>query len=405
MNVAPTPDRARDEGEPLDVLLRRLVSPLRAITASMQLPRLCVALLLVAAVMLLGGAWDGLHGARGGTTAADMPVVAPGELAPLQGFGGATQAIVDAVQGVVRGVLTLHPGEAAANIRGLMQAPCRLWAGDRWSFIVAALVVLFVAALFGSAIARMAAVQVATKGQLGVVEALSFAASVWIRAVGALLTPLASVGLVALVMLLPALLLKVPGLNILAGLFNGLTLALGLAAAVVAIGSMITWPGLVPAVACENVDSVEALQRVLAILVRRPVQVAIMIVVALVGLAIGYLVVAGVIATTLNFTNACLRAFDPATVAATPGGIGIFTLGPAIVDGGESAKLSGTASFAAALLVFWQRLLVAFVAAWIVSYLFTAATHVYLAAREAAEGQEPADIWMPGRVRGTNVVV
>lgn len=359
-----------------------------------------MALLFVATVMLLGGAWDATRGASRGDV--PEPVAGP---AQLRSFGETTAVVAEGVRGVIHGVVTLRPDESASGVWAVMQAPSRLWRGDRLTFVFASIIVVLAVGLFGTAVARMAAMQVAARAHVGVVESIAFAASVWIRAVGALLAPVIFIGLVALALLVPALMLKVPGLNVLAGLSHAFTLALGLAAALVAIGSMITWPGLLPVVACENVDSVEALQRVLAILVRRPVQVAAMIAMAVIGMAIGYVVVAGTIAITLNITSACANTFDPATAAATPGGAGIFALGPAIEDGAASARLSGTASVAAGFLLFWQRLLVSLVAAWVVSYFFTAATHVYLAARDAADGQEPSDIWMPGQVRGTNVTL
>lgn len=407
----------------MEITLRRALRPLGAITASMQFPRLAVALFLVAAVMLLGAAWDAVHRAGDPADASTMERAQASTMGqalrrtgPIPtdpiGFDGAVRAVATDVQGLARDALSLHPREAAGHVLSLVTLPLRLWAADPWTLVVGASMVVLCLGLFGTALSRMAAVHIATGAQMTVVDGLVFGGRAWLRATLALLAPPVSVALVALVLLVPAVLLRIPALDVIAGLFYGLALAGGLAASIVALGATIMWPMLVPAVACDNIDGVEALQRVLAYLVRRPMQVAGMIVVALVGLAIGYLVVAGVATTTLNFTNGCMRAFDPPTAAATPGGFDLFALDRALAaapagagpfDGSIAEPMHGTAAVAAALLRFWQRLLLAFVVAWVVSYVFTAATHVYLAAREASDGQDPSEIWLPGHVRGTGV--
>ena len=62
------------------------------------------------------------------------------------------------------------------------------------------------------------------------------------------------------------------------------------------------FPLLVPAVAAENCDAADAMQRAYAYVLNRPLHLLGYSIVALVGLALGYVVVSLAAATTLNFT-------------------------------------------------------------------------------------------------------
>jgi hypothetical protein len=52
---------------------------------------------------------------------------------------------------------------------------------------------------------------------------------------------------------------------------------------------------------------------------------------------------------------------------------------------------------------FWQGLIIMLVAAYIIAYLFSASTMIYLLMRRACDGQDIQEIWVPGLVPGTLV--
>lgn len=385
--------------DPGSLIARRLLRPVAAVTAALHAPRMLLALILVALLGAAGGIWDEACGAT-------VPVAAP-----AGAFGGAAShrgafehtagIVVDGVVGVSRGVVTLTPGSAVRSLRSMVvELPQTLLAHDRWFLFGFGAIAVLLVSLFGGALCRIAALEQATGERARAVDGVLFAAGTWPRLAGALLAPIIAIGGFALVLLVGGALLLLPVFDLLASVLYGLGLVLGLFAALLIIGTAIAFPLLLPAVATERADSLEALQRSIAYLLARPVQMAAMAIVAILGLAFGYVLVAGFVAVALNVTNACVGAWSPATEPVLPTDYGPFALQR--ID--RTVALDGvTTRGAAGVLAWWQGLMAALVAAWVVSYFFSAATIVYLAAREAVDGQGPEEIWRPGFADGTTV--
>jgi hypothetical protein len=154
---------------------------------------------------------------------------------------------------------------------------------------------------------------------------------------------------------------------------------------------------LIPAVAVENAGPGDALQRALAYLLGRPLHFAGYTLLALAGLAAGYIVVALVAVTTLNITAATTAAFPPNSAITSAGGFDIFDLAPTQADV-HPALHSDAAGFLVSL---WQTLIVAAVIGYVFSYAFTSSTIIYLLMRRVVDGQDPADVWQPGMIPGT----
>ena len=316
-------------------------------------------------------------------------------------FAHAAETVARGVSGLSRSVITLQPAGALAALRDVIVGlPVRLFQHDPVFLAGFGILVILLTGLLGGAIARIAAIEHATDERVRAIDGLLFASATWTRLGGALLAPVVGIAIVAILLLGGGALLKLPGTDVIAGLLYGIALLLGLGAALLIVGTAIVFPLLIPAVAAERADALEALQRSIAYLLARPVQLALIGVVAIVGLGVGYLLVAGFVAVALNFTNACVGAWSPATEAVLPTDRGPFALRG--IDRAEA--LEGiTTRATAALLVWWQGLLVALVAAWVVSYFFSASTIAYLSAREAVDGQAPDEIWRPGHADGTSV--
>lgn len=134
------------------------------------------------------------------------------------------------------------------------------WA--RVYFLLVLVWTLAVWALFGGAIARNAAVQIARQEKIGPLEALRFAARRYISLLTAPLFPLVIVAVIVLVLVIFGLFHMIPGFGdiVVDGLFWWLPLLLGLAMAVVLVG-LVGWPLMIATVSTEGTDTWEAVSR------------------------------------------------------------------------------------------------------------------------------------------------
>jgi hypothetical protein len=150
-------------------------------------------------------------------------------------------------------------------------------------------------------------------------------------------------------------------------------------------------------VACENCDAADAQQRAYAYTMSRPLHLLGYGVVALAGLALGYLVVAVFLATTLECA-ARLFAIAGGEGMHGLGGFSIFDLNP---RGRHTLALSLGERATLGLVTFWQTLAAALLPAYLLAYLFAAATRVYLLMRLVCDGQAADEIWRAGMIPGT----
>jgi hypothetical protein len=187
----------------------------------------------------------------------------------------------------------------------------------------------------------------------------------------------------------------VPVIDIFAAVAYGIALLIGFVVAFLALGYVVGFPMLVPAVACENCDGADAVQRAFAYAVTRPLHLIGYWVVSIFGLALGWLLVAMVAVITLNITADLFQVGSDNPALAIAGGYGetnTFDL--------THKRLTDTgrwhSNWAADAIQFWQSLVVSLVAAWVIAYHFGASTIMYLLMRRRCDGQEIDDIWQPG---------
>ena len=130
---------------------------------------------------------------------------------------------------------------------------------------------------------------------------------------------------------------------------------------------------VIPAVATENCGPAHAHERAFAYLLARPLHLLGYVVVALVGLAIGYFVVSLFIVATMNVTSTFVGAFPSNSALSVSGGFDIFNLEP---RGPGEIHADWHSSWAAWFISFWQTLLVSFVAAYVLSYCMSCSTAI-----------------------------
>jgi hypothetical protein len=115
--------------------------------------------------------------------------------------------------------------------------------------------------LFGGAITRMAAVEIARREKVGMVDAVRFAYRRWVSFFSAPVFPLIFVAVLVVLMLIFSLFSLVPALGeAVNGILWVLALILGLLMAVVLVG-LVGWPMMSATISTEGTDSWEAVSR------------------------------------------------------------------------------------------------------------------------------------------------
>jgi hypothetical protein len=219
-------------------------------------------------------------------------------------------------------------------------------------------------------------------------QARAWGAAVRPSAVGAILVPLLGMGACIAVAALPALLGLVPVAGLVGALFFGASLLLGILAIVIGASVTVALPFVIPAVACDAADAVEAPQRALASVLSRPIH-------AVLHLALGLVAVVMAVAAT-DVVVSC--GFDAAVSAwtAVDDGQAIRSVGRMVpFEPWRDAATVGLGTIDAAqawLLGFWRTIASALIGAAAISTSIAASTRAWLFQRQASEGQHPADI-------------
>lgn len=139
-----------------------------------------------------------------------------------------------------------------------------------WYSLFGLLYTLAVWAIFGGAITRIAAVQIARREKIGLADALRFSQRKFASYFSAPLIPLAGIAGLAFLLLLGGLLLHVPIFgDLLVGLLFVKALIAGFIMAMLVIG-YVGWPLMYATVSTEGTDSFDALSRCYAYVYQRP---------------------------------------------------------------------------------------------------------------------------------------
>jgi hypothetical protein len=328
-----------------------------------------VLIVLVALLDRLGAAWSGRT---------DGPVTFVGN------------AAWDGLRVLVRGFINLRPGDGARGgfdiTRGLLDD---LWAAP-WSSGLVLLATLLVVAIFGLAIARSAATEAARLGKLGWTQTLRFAATKWVAAWMTLVGPILAAAVLFLAIAAAGwVFLSLPWVQVLGGVLFGVALLLATAGVLVIALSLLGAPMLLPALACEGSDAIDAVQRVMAYVSARPVQYLAYVLVLCLQAAIttGMLIVLAVLVS--EAAGSAATAWTPAAV--DPGRI--WSTSPGSGPSGSLRAMD-------AGIRFWLGIPMLLVGGYVVSFVHTGGTMLYLAMRRVCDGQDVDDIWMPGAILG-----
>jgi hypothetical protein len=258
-----------------------------------------------------------------------------------------------------------------------------LWQEYPWSLGLVKLLSIAVFAFGGCVICRMAACDFSRGVLIGIAEARSFTSRRFGSLLFAVLGPVALAGIIAAGLAVGGwVLLSIPFVNVLGALLYGLFLIAGAVIVVILAAYALGFLLLIPAVACEGSDGIDAIGRAYPYVFSRPLRLVLYAAVA---------VVTGWVAITLAFAAADAVNWVTQTSATAL----LAPKAEAIFIGGERA---GGGEWAARIVAFWTGLVTMLAWAYAVSYLFCASTLVYLLMRRVCDGQDIAELWMPGVV-------
>jgi len=224
-------------------------------------------------------------------------------------------------------------------------------------------------ALFGVAIARGAACEHAAGVRVGLAASFGFSLRRIASGVGAIvMVPAAGLAALGLVGGLGAVLLAVPGLDLIGAALFGLTALAGLVVAVVGAGWVLGFPVLTQAIPVEDDDAFDAVQRTLGYAAARPLALVVYLALA---------IAQGFVAVWIVWTLGSLAVDLAAGSIEIFGGRGAVT-----VRGGEPG-------FASAIVSVWRAAPLVIAASFAVSYAHCAGMIVYLLMRRIVDGQDP----------------
>ncbi len=296
------------------------------------------------------------------------------------------------------GVLSLDASSVGIGASNLVALPAKLLQDHSWGLLIL-IPALGLVAVLGGAMSRMAAVELARRQSSPWPSALGFALARWTSLVGVVLGPAALVGGLALLLCLAgAVFLGVPYLNVLGGLGYGLLLALGTVAVLVGAGFALGAPMLIPAVAVEGADAVDSMGRTFPYTLSRPVRLAAYLLLMTLVVWVGSGVAQWAASAVSHFTAEAATGWAGPTARE---GVEIALGKKAATKTDGTPVLTGSWSAAGPLIGFWNRALFTLASAVGVSMFFAASTAVYLLMRFVVDGQDPAEIWVPGEIEET----
>lgn len=320
-----------------------------------------------------------------------------GQLTPMGTFEATATASRTAFRSMVIGVLTLDPPLVVDNLATLsMRIPVSLWRLDPSFTIIFGFFFLATAGIAGGAISRMSACDSAGARKLTTGEGFAFAWSRRERLTMSLVLPLLIPLVLAVLLSIFGLLMAVPVLDIIASILFGLAMLVGFLAAFSLLGFLVGALMIVPAIAVEDCDAADALQRSWAYMLRKPAHYIGYALVSLVALAFGTLVIDALLVVTLHISGGAFSALvdSPASLL-QPEFMAMKT--PAEL----TAEFTGTTQVAAGLIGLWYFLAFGLFLAYLFSFFFTASTRTYLLMRRAADGQDTSEIMSDDAVPGT----
>ncbi len=283
-----------------------------------------------------------------------------------------------------------------------------------WYFIFFGAFSLIVAALFGTAVCRSAAILWAREETVAIGKLLAFSMEKFVDLVCAPLLPLAIFVVVWIVLALAGLVGAIPVVGtFLSGLMFFVALIGGAALVFCLIGIVFGMHLMWPTIAVEGSDVFDAVQRAASYVFQRAWHVAFYTISLLIYGGFAFLALRGLALVLLKCSHAAVDAgmsgFGFWHSSSAPSMTKLQTMWtmpswqdlPILPTVGDNnfwgrfglVELSGSEWLASGLISFWVFLVVALVGAFVVSFFFTGSTNMYLLLRRSVDGIELDEIY------------
>lgn len=268
------------------------------------------------------------------------------------------------------------------------ELPAWLWNAHPWFFAIWLLVFVAVWSLLGGAISRLTVVDAATGDRLSMSDGMHYAYRRWLNYALSPLLPLIVVALIALLIAGGGLLFHVPGLDIVGAVLIVFAIPLGLLMAFFLIG----WVGSVhlmyPALSAEGTDAFDSISRSYSYVLARPWR---FILYALLSLGYGvatYLFVGLFVFLTLYLVQVAGSAWAPLDRIFPSPQLGQLTYEV------DTSGLATTERIAAVIVKVYVFLTIGLVAAYAISFYFSAWSLVYLIMRHRCDGTDMSEVYI-----------
>jgi len=266
-------------------------------------------------------------------------------------------------------------------------------------FVVYGIYFLFIWAIFGGAIARIAAVQVARDEKISFRQALSFSTAKFLSFVSAPIIPLLIIVFVGLVVAIGGAFGNIPFLGpILVGIFFFLALAAGFIMTLVLLGLVGGYNLMYPTIAVEGSDSFDAISRSFSYLYARPWRLMFYTFVALIYGALCYVFVRFFIRMLLSLTHHFAGMFlivHADNVAPLWSAMWNDPLGAVhLTYNVDYLTLTTGQAIGAFFLWLWVHLAIAMLGAFAISFYFSANTIIYVLMRHEVDATELDDVYI-----------
>lgn len=295
-------------------------------------------------------------------------------------------------------------GVLSGIYRGVVVGPTWAFSKHPVYFTLLLLLALPVWAVFGGAIARIAAVHVARDEVIGIRQALRFSIQKLLSFLTAPLIPLILVGFFALIFAIGGWISEIQFLRI--GAIWSIAVAVGF---VIVIGvavlmastlfGTITGFGLMyPTIAVEGSDSLDAISRSFSSVFARPWKVLFYTLVSLVYASLTYLFLRFMVFVTLSVAYVLITAFTSDTGPDGTTSLANVWHGPAslyeLTQGVDSMPLTTAETIAAGFISFWVYLFVSLLGAYLISLYISSNTIIYYLIRQDVDLTDMEDVYL-----------
>jgi hypothetical protein len=278
-------------------------------------------------------------------------------------------------------------GSPLLALLALPQSLLRFLQASWLETLLLGLPMLAILSLGMGAIARMTACEFSAGVSLSTSQSLAYTLRRWPSFLGAVFAPLL---FIAILMLLLAIsgwaLLQLPALDVLGALLYPLAIAISALALLAIVGYLFGFPLLVPAVACEGTDAIDAFQRMYAYVVGRPGRLALNMLLLIALLWIIGTLISILMGATLLLATSTLSAWTDQSAALVAAG---------------TPGLEGSRAIASRIIQTWHALVSVVAAAAIFSCFASGSTILYLIMRQHCDGQDWGELWFPGADEAT----